>query len=217
MEKKWISQQWLSNETNKHTNKVKQVKVIEQLCPNGPEAGRETGWGSEFVPLKKKWSWKVYPAAQNFTNHMSFRNAHTFKTIWLLWKRYHLIHQSSIFSEISNNLQELLLMFLQLCCALVRDLGARKGPCQSSRNVLSISDLELYVAERSTDVCDPVTEGLWNPISSRLNGWTSLVHMCYQYKMKLDAMHPTLVGEDMIIITSIKILSRGWPAEQGKE
>ena len=49
--------------------------------PNGPEAGREAGWGSEFVPLKKTWSWKFYPAAQNFTNRMLFRNTHIFKTI----------------------------------------------------------------------------------------------------------------------------------------
>ena len=34
----------------------------------------------------------------------------------------------------------------------------RKGPGQSPRNVLSISDLELYVTETSTDVCDPVTD-----------------------------------------------------------
>ena len=34
----------------------------------------------------------------------------------------------------------------------------RKGPDQSPRNVLSISDLELYVTETSTDVCDPVTD-----------------------------------------------------------
>ena len=93
------------------------------------------------------------------------------------------------------------------CNYAVRSCGTwRKGPCQSSRNVLSISDLELYVAERSTDVCDPVTEGLWNPISSRLNGWTSLVHVCYQYKMKLDAMQPTLVGEDMIIVRRAGLL-----------
>ena len=137
-------------------------------------------------------------------------NCYESATIWYTNHQY-----LAKYSEISNNLQELLLMF---CNYAVRSCGTwRNGPCQSSRNVLSISDLELYVAERSTDVCDPVTEGLWNPISSRLNGWTSLVHMCYQYKMKLDAMHPTLVGEDMIIITFIKILSRGWPAEKGKE
>ena len=35
----------------------------------------------------------------------------------------------------------------------------RKGPGQSSCNVLSISDLELYViTETSTVVCDPVTD-----------------------------------------------------------
>ena len=32
-----------------------------------------------------------------------------------------------------------------------------KGPGKSPRNVLSISDLELYVTEMSTGVCDPVT------------------------------------------------------------
>ena len=92
--------------------------------PNGPEAGREAGWGFEFVPLKKKWSWKFYPAAHNFTNCMLFWNTHTFQTI-LLWKRYHLIHWLSIFSKIQrNNYQSArnTSCVLQLCCALVRDL-----------------------------------------------------------------------------------------------
>ena len=34
----------------------------------------------------------------------------------------------------------------------------RKGPGQCPCNVLSISDLELYVTETSTGVCDPVTD-----------------------------------------------------------
>ena len=103
-------------------------------------------------------SWKFYPAAQNFTNHMLFWNTHTFKTIYLLWKRYHLKHRSSIFSAIQRNHQRSAnntSYVLELCCALV--LTWRKGPCQSPRNGLSIADLELYVIERGTGVCDPIT------------------------------------------------------------
>ena len=31
--------------------------------------------------IEKTWSWKFYPAAQNFTNRMLFRNTYIFKTI----------------------------------------------------------------------------------------------------------------------------------------
>ena len=45
------------------------------------------------------------------------------------------------------------------CNYAVRSCGTwRKGPGQSPRNVLSISDLELYVTETITGVCDPVTD-----------------------------------------------------------
>ena len=107
----------------------------------------------------KTWSWKVYPAAQNFTNRMLFRNTHIFKTIYLLWNAtiWYTDHQYLVqYSEIINNLQEIPLIF---CNHAVRSCGTwRKGPGQSRCNVLSISDLELYVTETSTGVCDPVTD-----------------------------------------------------------
>ena len=60
------------------------------------------------------------------------------------------------YSEIINDLLEIPLMF---CNYAVRSWGTwRKGPGQSPCNVLSISDLELYVIERRTGVCDPVTD-----------------------------------------------------------
>ena len=60
------------------------------------------------------------------------------------------------YSEIINNLQEIPLIF---CNYAVRSCGTwRKGPGQSPCNVLSISDLELYVTETGTGVCDPVTD-----------------------------------------------------------
>ena len=55
-----------------------------------------------------------------------------------------------------NNLQEIPLMF---CNYGARSCGTwRKGPGQSPRIVVSISDLELHVIERSMGVCDPVTD-----------------------------------------------------------
>ena len=60
------------------------------------------------------------------------------------------------YSDIINNLQEIPLIF---CNYAVRSCGTwRKGPGQSPCNGLSISDLELYVTETSTGVCDPVTD-----------------------------------------------------------
>ena len=37
-----------------HTNLVQSQVVGSDPYPNGPEADREAGWGSEFVPLKKR-------------------------------------------------------------------------------------------------------------------------------------------------------------------
>ena len=60
------------------------------------------------------------------------------------------------YSEIINNLPEIPLIF---CNYAVRSCGTwRKGLGQSPCNVLSISDLELYVIETSMGVCDPVTD-----------------------------------------------------------
>ena len=67
-------------------------------------------------------------------------------TIWYTDHQY-----LAQYSEVINNLPEIP-HILQLCCALVQ------GPGQSPCNVLSISDLELYVTETSTGVCNPVTD-----------------------------------------------------------
>ena len=127
-----------------------------------PERTRGQPWGRLRVRIRsieKTWSWKFYPAAQNFTNHMLFRNTHIFKkyncyestTIWYTDHQY-----LAQYSEIINNLQEIPLKF---CNYAVGSCGTWcKGPGQSRCNVLSISDLELYVTETSTGVCDPVTD-----------------------------------------------------------
>ena len=55
------------------------------------------------------------------------------------------------YGDMISNLQEISPMF---CNYAVRSCGFwRKGPGQSQRNILSISDLELYVIERSAGVC----------------------------------------------------------------
>ena len=56
----------------------------------------------------------------------------------------------------NNQLQEIPLLFRK--CAVHSSETWRKGLGQSPCNVLSISDLELYVTETSTGVCDPVTD-----------------------------------------------------------
>ena len=78
-------------------------------------------------------------------------NCYESATIWYTDHQY-----LAQYSEIMNNLQEIPLIF---CNYAVRSCGTwRKGPGQSPCNVLSISDLELYVTETSTGVCDPVTD-----------------------------------------------------------
>ena len=60
------------------------------------------------------------------------------------------------YSEIINNLPEMPVIF---CNYAVRSCGTwRTGPGQYPCNVLSTSDLELYVTETSTGVCEPVTD-----------------------------------------------------------
>ena len=108
--------------------------------------------------IEKKWSWMFHSAAQNFTNRvfvirtlLKQYNCHESATIWYTDHQY-----LTQYSEIINNLQEIPLLFRN--CA-VRSCGTRrKGPGQSPRNVLSSSDLELYVTERGTGVGDPVTD-----------------------------------------------------------
>ena len=126
---------------------------------NGPEAGREAGWGSEFVPLKKrgvgsfillhKISWTA--CCFGLRTFLKQYKCYVSATIWYTDHQY-----LAQYSEIINNLQEIPLIF---CNYAVRSCGTwRKGPGQSPCNVLSISDLELYVTETSTGVCDPVTD-----------------------------------------------------------
>ena len=52
--------------------------------PELPERTRGRLWGRLRVRIRsieKTWSWKFYPAAQNFTNRMLFWNTHIFQTI----------------------------------------------------------------------------------------------------------------------------------------
>ena len=130
-----------------------------QSYPNGPEAGREAGWGSEFVPLKKRevgsfiLLHKISRTACCFgiRTFLKQYNCYESATIWYTDHQY-----LAQYSEIINNLQEIPLIF---CNYAVRSCGTwRKGPGQSPCNVLSISDLELYVTETSTGVCDSVTD-----------------------------------------------------------
>ena len=127
--------------------------------PNGPEAGREAGWGSEFVPLKKRQVGsfillhKISRTACCFgiRTFLKQYNCYESATNWYTDHQY-----LAQYSEIINNLQEIPLIF---CNYAVRSCGTwRKGPGQSPCNGLSISDLELYVTETSTGVCDPVTD-----------------------------------------------------------
>ena len=49
--------------------------------------------------------------------------------------------------------------YLIFCNYAVRSYGTwHKEPGEFPRNVLSISDLEQYIIERSTGVCGPVTD-----------------------------------------------------------
>ena len=127
--------------------------------PNGPEAGREAGWGSEFVPLKKRevGSFILLHKISRTACYFGIRtflkqyNCYESATNWYTDHQY-----LAQYSEIINNLQEIPLIF---CNYAVRSCGTwRKGPGQSPCNCLSISDLELYVTETSTGVCDPVTD-----------------------------------------------------------
>ena len=126
---------------------------------NGPEAGREASWGSEFVPLKKRevgsfiLLHKISRTACCFgiRTFLKQYSCYASTTTWYTGHRY-----LAQYSEIINNLPEIPLIF---CNYAVRSCGTwRKGPGQSPCNVLLISDLELYITETSMGVCDPVTD-----------------------------------------------------------
>ena len=134
-----------------------------ELCwtcyPNGPEAGREAGWGSEFVPLKKRQAGsfillhKISRTACCFGIRTFLKQYSCYESATNWYTDHQYLAQ---YSDIINNLQEIPLIF---CNYAVRSCGTwRKGPGQSPCNGLSISDLELYVTETSTGVCDPVTD-----------------------------------------------------------
>ena len=127
--------------------------------PNGPEAGREAGWGSEFVPLKKRQVGsfillhKISRTACCFGIRTFLKQYSCYESATNWYTDHQYLAQ---YSDIINNLQEIPLIF---CNYAVRSCGTwRKGPGQSPCNGLSISDLELYVTETSTGVCDPVTD-----------------------------------------------------------
>ena len=130
-----------------------------EIYPNGPEAGREAGWGSEFVPLKKRQVGsfillhKISRTACCFGIRTFLKQYNCYESANNWYTDHQYLAQ---YSEIINNLQEIPLIF---CHYAVRSCGTwRKGPDQSPWNGLSISDLELYVTETSTGVCDPVTD-----------------------------------------------------------
>ena len=109
--------------------------------------------------MKKTWSWKFYPAAQIPRTACCFGiliflkqySCYESATIWYTDHQYF-----AQYSEIINYLPEIPPKF---CNYAVRSCGTwRKGPGQSPCNVLSISDLELYVTETSTGVSDPVAD-----------------------------------------------------------
>ena len=141
------------------TPKLTKPPDLKSFYPNGPEAGHEAGWGSEFVPLKKrevgsfillhKISWTA--CCFGIRTFLEQYNCYESATIWYTDHQY-----LAQYSEIINNLREIPLIF---CNYAVRSCGTwRKGPGQSPCNVLSISDLELNVTETSTGVWDHVTD-----------------------------------------------------------
>ena len=131
-------------------------KSYRHSYPNGPEAGREAGWGSEFVPLKKRQAGsfillhKISRTACCFGIRTFLKQYSCYESATNWYTDHQYLAQ---YSDIINNLQEIPLIF---CNYAVRSCGTwRKGPGQSPCNGLSISDLELYVTETSTGVCDP--------------------------------------------------------------
>ena len=108
------------------------LKGYDRAYPNGPEAGREAGWGSEFVPLKKRevgsfiLLHKISRTACCFgiRTFLKQYNCYESATNWYTDHQY-----LAQYSEIINNLQEIPLI---LCNYAVRSCGTwRKGPGQS--------------------------------------------------------------------------------------
>ena len=128
--------------------------TLARTLPERTEAGREAGWGSEFVPLKKR------EVGSFILLHKISRTA-CCCGIRTFLKQYYCYESANIwytdhqylaqYSEIINNLQEMPLIF---CNYAVRSCGtSRKGPGQSPCNVLSISDLELRIRNWNEHWC----------------------------------------------------------------
>ena len=137
-------------------------RFIQWLHQTLPERTRGRPWGRLRVRIRSIEKSEV----ESFTLLHKISRAACYFGIRTLLKQYHCYESATIwytdhqylakYSEIITNLQEIPHMF---CNYAVHSCGTwRKGPGQSPRNVLSISDLELYVTERSTGVCDPVTD-----------------------------------------------------------
>ena len=166
----WFLLWWMPEQSVQQTMELTMIwdtmMLLWRLCygicsgySNGPEASREAGWGSEFVPLKKRrvesfiLLHKISRTACCFgiRTFLKWYKCCVSATIWYTDHQY-----LAQYSEIINNRQEIALIF---CNYAVSSCGTWcKGPSQSPCNVLSISDLELYVTETSTRVCDPVTD-----------------------------------------------------------
>ena len=122
-----------------------------------PERTRGRPWGRLRVRIRsieKTWSWKLHKISRTaccsgIRTFLKQYNCYESATIWYTDHQY-----LAQYSETINNLQEIPLIF---CNYAVRSCRTwHKGPGQSPCNVLSISDLELYLTETSTGVCDPV-------------------------------------------------------------
>ena len=97
--------------------------------PNGPEAGREAGWGSEFVPLKKRQAGsfillhKISRTACCFGIRTFLKQYSCYESATNWYTDHQYLAQ---YSDIINNLQEIPLIF---CNYAVRSCGTwRKGP-----------------------------------------------------------------------------------------
>ena len=91
--------------------------------PNGPEAGREAGWGSEFVPLKKREVGSFIllhkisrtPCGFGIRTFLKQYNCYESATIWYTDHQY-------LAQYVQRNNQQSVRntsYILQLCCALV--------------------------------------------------------------------------------------------------
>ena len=113
---------YLANLIKKYWPRFRYQKLADFLVcfppyPNGPEAGREAGWGSEFVPLKKRevgsfiLLHKISRTACCFgiRTFLKQYNCYESATNWYTDHQY-----LAQYSEIINNLQEIPIYLLVL-------------------------------------------------------------------------------------------------------